>query len=139
MCSCLRTYAGLRHHPVLAKDTHLHASVQRRLEELEVQRQFNKRKEDPGRVPKLSRADIVDLVAEMWMGLDHNSFSRTGYLQTGPTLPMNGDGDANIYKDLIPFWNAMEGQKFREACHALLYVRPCLRMYVRAYIGGMSR
>ena len=121
----LRTYLLLRTYVLtvahvrrlgVVKDTHLHASVQRRLEELEVQRHYDKHKENPRLVPKLSRSDIVDLVQEMWLGLDHESFARVGYRQTGPTTPMDAEGDAGLYRDILPFWRAMDGHTVRQVC-----------------------
>ena len=51
------------------EDTHLHASFQRLMEELEVKLLHRARKDEPDRVPKLSRQDIVDLVREVFMDI----------------------------------------------------------------------
>ena len=112
-----RAHSGCVRRSVPVQDTHLHASLQRRLEELEVEVAYGKRREAPGKVPKLSRADIVALTRETWLGLNHESLARVGYRQTGPTLPTSGDNDAEMYRDLLPFWKAMEGPKVREAHH----------------------
>jgi hypothetical protein len=48
-----------------AKDTHLHALFQRLMEQLEVSVAHEKRKEDPNRVPKLSRQEVIDVVREV--------------------------------------------------------------------------
>ena len=49
---------------VAVKDTHLHAEVQRMMEQLEVKHFHSARKDDPDRVPKLSYQEIVDIVRE---------------------------------------------------------------------------
>ena len=48
-----------------AEDTHLHASFQQLMEQTEVSVAHEKRKEDPNRVPKLSRQDVSDVVREV--------------------------------------------------------------------------
>ena len=58
---------------VAVKDTHLHAEVQRMMEQLEVKHFHSARKDDPDRVPKLSYQEIVDIVREavairIWLG-----------------------------------------------------------------------
>ena len=49
----------------LVEDTHLHALFQRLLEQIEVQVAHAARKQDPDRIPKLSRQGILDLVREV--------------------------------------------------------------------------
>ena len=46
----------------MAEEIHLHASFQRLMEQTEVSVAHEKRKEDPNRVPKLSRQDVIDVV-----------------------------------------------------------------------------
>ena len=48
-----------------AKDTHLHAVLQRCMESAEVESAHRKRKDDPARVPKFSRQEIIDIVREV--------------------------------------------------------------------------
>ena len=48
----------------LVEDTHLHALFQRLLEQIEVQLAHAARKQDPDRIPKLSRQGVLDLVRE---------------------------------------------------------------------------
>ena len=97
-------------------DTHLHAQVQRTMEQLETRVQYDQRRQNPGHVPKLSRQDVIDVVREMWLSIDHDSVSRTGYLQTGPTLPPDQGVEA-LYKDLQPFWDRVNGDAIRQ--HAI--------------------
>ena len=49
---------------VLVKDTHLHALFQRLMEQVEVRVAHLARKDDPDRVPKLSRQGVLDVVRE---------------------------------------------------------------------------
>ena len=49
---------------VSGKDTHLHASFQRLMEEYEVKFLHGARKNDPDRVPKLTRQNILDVVRQ---------------------------------------------------------------------------
>ena len=95
-------------------DTHLHASLQRRVEETEVQITYEQRRRDPDRTPKLSRQDIVDLVKCVWSGIDHAGVAAKGYEQTGPLLPMSGEKDGQLFRDLLPWWEKMDGPKIRE-------------------------
>ena len=93
-------------------DTHLHALVQRRMEELETVEFFNQRRDNPSKVARLSRQNIVDIVRQMWLGIPHNRLSATGYRQTGPCLP--GDaGVESLYHALQPFWERLDGDKLR--------------------------
>ena len=98
-------------------DTHLHALVQRSMEQLETQEQYEQRRQHPGRVPKLSRQAVIDIVREMWLGIDHEAVSRAGYLQTGPKLPADQGVDA-LYKDLQPFWHRVDGDAIRREAKA---------------------
>ena len=47
------------------EDTHLHATLQRLLEQVEVRVAHEARKDNPERVPKLDRQGIVDVVREV--------------------------------------------------------------------------
>ena len=93
-------------------DTHLHALVQRRMEELETVEFYNQRRDNPSKVARLTRQNIVDLVRQMWLGLPHDRLSATGYRQTGPCLP-NNEGVESIYHALQPFWERLDGDKIR--------------------------
>ena len=93
-------------------DTHLHALVQRRMEELETVEFYNQRRDNPSKVARLSRQNIVDIVREMWLGIPHNRLSATGYRQTGPCLPET-EGFESIYHALQPFWERLDGDKIR--------------------------
>ncbi|CAK0804003.1 unnamed protein product, partial [Prorocentrum cordatum] len=89
-------------------DTHFHAVVQRLLEQIETRVLRKQRQEDPSKIASLSRQDVIDAVAEMWMSLDHRGLSEKGCRQTGPLL----GGDAvpeNVFVDLRPFWEALGG------------------------------
>ena len=93
-------------------DTHFHALVQRRMEELETVELYNQRRDNPGKVARLSRQTIVDIVRQMWLGLPHNRLSATGYRQVGPCLPP-GEGVNSLYHALQPFWEKLDGDKLR--------------------------
>ena len=71
-------------------DTHMHAQVQRTMEQLEVKLMSSARRASPEKIASLRRQDVLDLVSEMWLGLDHEGISRVGYAQTGPCLPADG-------------------------------------------------
>ncbi|CAK0909832.1 unnamed protein product [Prorocentrum cordatum] len=89
-------------------DTHFHALVQRLMEQIETRVLHKQRQEDPSKIASLSRQDVIDAVAEMWMSLDHRGLSEKGYRQTGPLL----GGDAvpeDVFVDLRPFWEALGG------------------------------
>ncbi len=103
-----------------AKDTHLHAIFQRLMEQTEVEFQHSKRKEDPDKIPKLSRQDVLDVVRHVWLSVDHNGIASKGYKQTGPLLPLADGGvpladgglppdDLGVYVDLLPFWQRIDG------------------------------
>lgn len=64
-------------------DTHLHALVQRLMEQLETRELYRQRREDPAKVAKLSRQAVLDVVAEMWRSINHEQIARDGYRQTG--------------------------------------------------------
>ena len=70
----------------------------------------------PDRVHKFTRQEIVDLVREAWMGLPHDEIARVGYVQTGPTLPMDGSNDAGVFRDLLPWWSRVDGPELRRQC-----------------------
>ena len=100
-----------------AEDTHLHALLQRLLEQLEVDIAFNKRQLAPDRIPKLSRQEILDLVANVWQQIDHQKVAKQGYVQTGPLLPLVNTADGGvipevnaIFKDLKPFTDKLDLQ-----------------------------
>lgn len=93
-------------------DTHLHALVQRVMEELETVELYNQRRDNPSKVARLTRQIIVDIVRQMWLGLQHNTLSAKGYRQTGPCLPA-GEGVESIYHGLQPFWEKLDGDKLR--------------------------
>ena len=100
-------------------DTHLHALVQRVMEELETLEQFEQRKRYPSKVPKLSRQKIIELVGQMWLRMDHKDVAKKGYTQTGPTLP-DDVGAAGVFRDLKPFWEAVDGDKIRAEAYDLV-------------------
>ena len=71
VCSYVRTYVSCANRCdvdhmtcVSGKDTHLHALFQRLMEEYEVKFLHAARKDDPDRIPKLSRQNILDLVLQ---------------------------------------------------------------------------
>ena len=97
-------------------DTHLHAQVQRRMEELETREAYNQRRTNPGRIARLTRQGVIDLVREMWLSLDHVSIAKKGYEQTGPMLPDDVGLDA-CFKDLQPFWSAADGNAIRSTAY----------------------
>ena len=47
------------------EDTHLHATLQRLLEQVEVRAAHDARRDNPERVPKLDRQGIIDVVREV--------------------------------------------------------------------------
>ena len=94
-------------------DTHMHAQVQRTMEQLEVKLMSSARRASPEKIASLRRQDVLDLVSEMWLGLDHEGISRVGYAQTGPCLPADG-GAEDIFKDLRPVWEAIDGEALRD-------------------------
>lgn len=93
-------------------DTHLHALVQRRMEELETREMYHQRRDDPSKVARLTRQLVVDLAREMWLSLDHSRIAADGYAQTGPLLP-DGAGDEALYFALRPFWEKLDGARLR--------------------------
>ena len=92
-----------------AQDTHLHALLQRLLEQLEVDEAYHQRQRRPDRIPKLTKQAVIDVVQQVWMQLDHQAIVAAGYRQTGPTLPLLGDDGGlspdldSVFKDLRPF------------------------------------
>jgi hypothetical protein len=69
--------------------------------------------------------DSTSFLAQVWLGIDHESIARTAYQQTGPTMPLgpleaggvppNGEDawspDAlGLFKDLAPFWSRIGGE-----------------------------
>ena len=97
------------------QDTHLHAKLQRVLEKLEVLLAHEYRK-GSDKIPKFTKQDIVDLVRQAWLSLDHGTLSELGYRQLGPTMPLDGSGDDQVYHDLKPWWDRIEGCAFRDQC-----------------------
>ena len=93
-------------------DTHFHALVQRRMEELETVELYNQRKDNPSKVARLTRQIIIDIVRQMWLGLPHDRLAATGYSQTGPCLPEEA-GAESIYHALRPFWEELMGDQLR--------------------------
>ena len=74
------------------------------------------RKDAPNKTPKFSRQNIVDIVRETWLGMAHAGLSAKGYEQLGPTLPMDGSRDAHIFRDLLPWWEKINGSELRARC-----------------------
>jgi len=93
-------------------DTHLHATVQRIMQELETKMHNKRRKDVPEKVTKFDRQEIVDIVTAMWRSIDHRNVSEVGYSQTGPTLPPDA-GEEGVFKDMRAFWGAIDGDKLR--------------------------
>ena len=79
-------------------DTHLHATLQRRMKALEVavfDGQLSECHESGvQKAASHSRQDLCLLVESVWEDLDHTAISQRGYEQTGPLLPLTGP----IYK-----------------------------------------
>ena len=99
-------------------DTHVHALVQRIMEELEIVEQSRQRAAQPDKVPRNDRQTIIDLVREMWLSIDHQRVAETGYQQLGPMLPFDAGVEA-IFKDLQPFWEKLDGETLRrDAVHS---------------------
>ena len=94
-------------------DTHLHADVQRKLEQLETRMMHQQRAERPEKIASLTRQNVLDVVAEMWLATDHRNVRETGYRQTGPTLPDDAGVDA-LFTDLRPVWEALNGEALRQ-------------------------
>ena len=95
-------------------DTHLHAVVQRLMEQLETGFMAQTRFAAPEKIATLGRQDVVDIVSEMWRSVDHKNVREKGYSQTGPCLP-EGAGTEDIFVDLRPVWEAIDGPALREA------------------------
>ena len=93
-------------------DTHLHAIVQRIMEQLETSFMNMMRQQDPSKIASLQRQDVLDIVAEMWQSIDHANVRTKGYAQTGATLPPNGD-TADVFADLRPIWDKIDGPALR--------------------------
>ena len=87
-------------------DTHLHASLARILNQLEVDWALKRRQDDklaglPAKTPQPDREDILALVQAAWQDINHHNVADKGYKQTGPTLPMTGPwSPEDIFKDL---------------------------------------
>ena len=87
-------------------DTHLHAMVQRLMEQIEVQwardvledaRADGKRK-----IPNPKRPDICAWVQAMWGFINHERVAAKGYTQTFPAMAMDGPVQReDIFKDLL--------------------------------------
>ena len=75
-------------------DTHLHASFQHDLKQLEIAVFYGELSElaDQGisKAVKSSRKDLCNMVKQVWEGLNHKAISHIGYQQTGPELPLTG-------------------------------------------------
>ena len=65
-------------------DTHLHAMVQRVMEQLETRELYRQRREEPDKVARLTRQAVLDVVSETWRSINHEKVARDGYEQTGP-------------------------------------------------------
>ena len=89
-------------------DTHLHATVQRFMEQLETAAMFEQRKRCPEKMASLTRQAVIDVVTEMWTSMNHKSVRDKGYRQTGPTLPLDCSLD-DVFVDLQPYWAAIDG------------------------------
>ena len=100
----------------MAEDTHLHASLQRTFETVEVALAHECRKQEPDKTPKFSRQDIVDIVRQAWLSQNHAGLSATGYRQLGQTLPMDGSADEELFRDLKPWWDRISGSDWRAQC-----------------------
>ena len=94
-------------------DTHLHAVVQRMMEQLETAAMHRLRQADPQKIASFQRQDVLDIVAEMWQGIDHANVRQKGYAQTGPTLPDDATID-DLFVDLRPVWEHIDGQALRQ-------------------------
>ena len=114
-------------------DTHLHALLARLLLRLENKLSHAERVDmhmnNKSGVPSLSRPDIVGIVMTAWRMLDHKRIAQTGYLQTGPGLPMTGPIRRDwVYKDLRTVWDQIDppvgmqemGQKLRDDAAAFV-------------------
>ena len=95
-------------------DTHLHALVQRIMEQLENGLAHSQRKEWdeaglPQRTPELKRPDIINCVMGMWLQLNHKNIAAKGYRQTGPGMPLTGPVRyQDVYKDLRTVWEQID-------------------------------
>ncbi len=59
--------------------THHHALVQRKMEELETVDRYNQRRDNPSKIARLSRRNVIDIMCQMGLSIDHNRVSATGY------------------------------------------------------------
>jgi len=94
-------------------DTHLHALLKRILISLENKLTHAKRKDmhlnHAKGIPTLSRTDILQIVETAWRMLDHERIANSGYLQTGPSMPMTGPIKRDqVYKDLRTVWDEID-------------------------------
>ena len=80
-------------------------------------------------IPTLHRHEICEIAETAWRMIDHKKVAKTGYLQTGPALPLEGPirRDA-IYKDLRTVLDAIDppvgtqemGQQLRDEAVAFV-------------------
>ena len=101
-------------------DTHLHAAVQRLLEQIETNDQLEQRKADPTKLPATDKQTVVNNVREMWLSIDHAQVSDTGYRATGPTLPTDGSGDDDVFRDLKHIFDKIDAPALRREAFALV-------------------
>lgn len=94
-------------------DTHLHALVQRLMEQLETNMMHRQHQACPEKLASLTRQHVVGIVTEMWQRIDHRNLRETGYRQTGPTLP-EAAGLEDVSVDLRPVWETINGDALRE-------------------------
>ena len=87
-------------------DTHLHALLARLLIQIENQWALEERtrllKEGKNKTPKMTREEILSIVQNAWLMINHERVAQKGYKQTGPGMPMTGPiAPEDVFGDLL--------------------------------------
>ena len=99
-------------------DTHLHALLARFLVQVENDWSLSERERlismGQNRTPEKTRETVISLVKQAWATIDHAKVARTGYLQTGPNMPLYGRVRYDeVYKDLRHVMDAISEDEGR--------------------------
>ena len=93
-------------------DTHLHAQLEFMMKELEVAVFYGQVSNNKAigvlKAASHSRQDVINMVKQIWLRLNHAAISQRGYEQTGPGLPLEGPiMTQDIGADLLPVYQAL--------------------------------
>ena len=87
-------------------DTHLHAVLARLLIQIENEWAFVERDRlvslGKNKTPKMTRDEMLSIVQNAWLSIDHARVAEKGYKQTGPMMPLRGPvAPEDVFKDLL--------------------------------------